>query len=88
MKRKLIIIIHIFRFINSTFSHFNRLYSLGMASEGSGKNNNSTLRIIDLAGSERASKTTFEGGDFFQRRQEAININKTVRTYCMLDSHM
>ncbi len=49
-----------------------------MTSEGSG-----VLRIIDLAGSERASKTTFEGGDFFQRRQEAININQTV---CVLYS--
>ncbi len=38
------------------------------------------LRIVDLAGSERASKTTFEGGDFLQRRQEAININKTMLT--------
>eukprot|EP01084_Bolivina_argentea_P249711 418143_1 len=49
--------------------------SSGMTSEGGG-----VLRIIDLAGSERASKTTFEGGDFFQRRQEAININKTMLT--------
>ncbi len=52
-----------------------------MTSEGRG----GVLRIIDLAGSERASKTTFEGGDFFQRRQEAININKTV---CILYIHL